>query len=114
MLLAADEPAHKPTASVWPLSTAAVVAEPTELDSQASRPITWFERFDSVPRVAPESLGKVDPDPSDGFIGPRMALGEWVVQLTDIAEEKVQVGSLVEAFNTIGEAKGMIIASTLE
>ncbi|MCS7465424.1 S8 family serine peptidase [Stieleria sp. ICT_E10.1] len=55
-------------------------------------PITWFESFDHVQRIAFESLGEVDPVYDDAFQGPReLAVGEWIVQLTDRAASKVRV-----------------------
>lgn len=55
-------------------------------------PITWFETFDEVQRIPFESLAEVDPVYDDAFQGPReLAVGEWIVQLTDRAARKLRV-----------------------
>ncbi len=66
--------------------------------SQANAPITWFERFDNVSRVALESLATVDrPLPAD-VAGPQeLAVGEWIVQLNEAAiEDVVRIGDAEE------------------
>ncbi len=48
--------------------------------------VGWFASFDDVPRVAIESLDQIDRNYADAFVGPReLAVGEWLVQLTDDA-----------------------------
>ena len=54
-----------------------------EPSSQSNAPITWFERFDNVSRVALESLTTVDRPLAVDVAGPQeLAIGEWIVQLT--------------------------------
>lgn len=55
------------------------------VDLPSSAPITWFENYGDIPRIELDSLSRVNPDPNDGFIGPRLATGEWIVQLSEEA-----------------------------
>ncbi|MCA9137180.1 MAG: S8 family serine peptidase, partial [Planctomycetales bacterium] len=53
--------------------------------------ISWFESYDSVPRIAFEALGDVDQVYSSDFVGPReLARGEWIVQLTESTSRRIR------------------------
>ncbi len=67
-------------------------------NSQANAPITWFERFDNVSRVALESLATVDRPLAADVAGPQApSIGEWIVQLTDDATADVRRVANVDA-----------------
>ena len=69
-----------------------LASEPVAQSIEAPAPITWFESFDQVQRIPFESLAEVDPVYDDAFQGPReLAVGEWIVQLTNRAARKVRV-----------------------
>ncbi len=66
----------------------ASTSQPT---SQANAPITWFERFDNVSRVALESLATVDRPLAADVAGPQApSIGEWIIQLAEDATADVR------------------------
>ncbi len=62
--------------------------------SSSVAPITWFETFKEVERISLESLSNVDRPLESGIAGPQtLAVGEWIVQLTDdVASRMRQLG----------------------
>ncbi len=66
-------------------------AQSPEGSTQTSAPITWFESFNSVPRIAFESLAVVDRLLAPEVAGPvEPSVGEWIVQLTDDATRSLR------------------------
>ncbi len=74
-------------------------------------PITWFESFSDVPRIAVESLATVDPILAPQVAGPRpLATGEWIVQLTAEAAQHVRRLATADALLDSGYNNFTVIA----
>ncbi len=72
---------------------------------QTTGPMNWFESFQDVDRVSPESLADVDKSLPAGIAGPvEPAVGEWIVQLTDSAAKPLR--SLDQANSLFNQAYG--------